>query len=134
MKKTIPSLLGIIQAFVAVGALPAGLSLILDPSGKSFGFTADILDNSPFENFLIPGFFLFIIFGLAHIVAAVLSFGRNRNTGVIGSTLGLFLVVWICLQFYFIGFVQFLQPLFLIIGLIEIILAYLLIKQTKSIT
>jgi hypothetical protein len=51
--------LGILQAFIGVGAVPAGILMIINPSGSDMGMTVEMLVNSPFPNFLIPGIFLF---------------------------------------------------------------------------
>ncbi len=134
MNKTIPIILAVIQTFIAVGAMPGGLSLIIDPSGKGFGMTVEILEGTPFDDFFIPGLFLFIFLGLGHVFGAIMSFMRTKITGVVGLTLGIILVAWICIQVISIGLVEFLQTLFLLIGLIEIRLGYLLIKETKPVT
>lgn len=125
--------LGIIQIFVAIGAIPAGLSLILDPSGNGLGISTEILLGSPFRDFFIPGLFLFVVNGLFNILGAVLSFRRNKYTGIFGLGLGIFLVMWVSIQVYITGLIHFLQPLFLVIGIIEIILSYKYISKLKII-
>ena len=116
--------LGIIQAFIAIGAVPAGLSMIFDPSGNGIGMTTEILAESPFNDFFIPGIFLFAVNGLFNILGAFLSFSKNKYAGEIGLGLGVLLVIWICIQVYITGLIHFLQPLFFVIGVIEIILSY----------
>ena len=51
--------LGILQIFIGIGAVPPGIEMIADPSGSSFGMSVDMLINSPFSGFLIPGIFVF---------------------------------------------------------------------------
>lgn len=55
MKTKTLTILGIIQAFVAIGAIPAGYSMIVEPNGSGLGMTTEILAGSPFTNFFIPG-------------------------------------------------------------------------------
>lgn len=92
MKKKLLIILGIIQAFVAIGAIPAGFSMMIKPDGTGLGMTIDFLHNSPFQNFLIPGLFLFIVNGIFNLVASVLSFMKNKFSGIIGLFLGATLV------------------------------------------
>lgn len=122
--KKITNFLGFIQLFVGIGAIPAGLSMILEPSGNGIGMTTDILINTPFDTFLIPGIFLFAVNGLFNIWASFLSFRKNDYLGTFGIILGSFLVLWIIIQIYLIGLIHFLQPLFFVIGVVEIILGY----------
>lgn len=116
--------LGIIQVFVAIGAIPAGLSMIFVPNGSKIGISTKILQHSPFNDFFIPGIFLFFANGILNLFAAVLSFRNNKYSSCLGLGLGIFLMAWICLQVYFIGIIHFLQPLYLIIGIIETALSY----------
>ena len=123
--------LGIIQTIVGIGAIPAGLAMILDPYGTNLGMSTEILLKSPFQNFFIPGLFLFIVNGLFSVIGAILSFTGNKYAGLNGLGLGLFLIIWICVQIYFIGLTHFLQPLYFVIGIIEIILSYSFILRRR---
>jgi len=64
MKISKTTILGIIQSIVAIGAIPAGFLLVTQPDGKGLGMAIDFLQNSPFQDFFIPGLFLFIVNGL----------------------------------------------------------------------
>lgn len=112
-------LLGLIQAFTALGAIPAGLGYILDPSGAGMGTTVEILKNSPFSSFLIPGLFLLIVNGLGQAAGAWLSFARKPLAPKASVVLGVILIFWIILQVFWIGLTHFLQPFFFIVGVIE---------------
>jgi len=55
MKRSLSSyFLFFLVFFQAVSAIPAGFSLIFDPSGKSIGLPIEMLEPSPFPNFFIP--------------------------------------------------------------------------------
>jgi hypothetical protein len=131
MKRT-SVILGIIQCVVAAGAIPVGLSMVLQPDGSGVGMSTDLLRASPFPNFLIPGLFLLIINGILNVAGAVLSFRRNRYTGEIGLLLGISLLLWMCVQIYFVGLLFFLQPLFFIVALIEIALSLYYRSKTQA--
>lgn len=125
--------LGIIQGLVAFSAIPAGILLIIQPDGSSIGLPLKLLEDSPFVDFLIPGLFLLIVNGIFNVAGAVISFKQKLYAGKIGVFLGLLLVLWILVQVYFTkGFIFFLQTLFLVVGLVEIIVAIVLIKKQKS--
>lgn len=124
--------LGIIQSFIALGAIPAGFLMIINPDGTKLGMTTDFLANTPFYDFLIPGIFLFIVNGLFNLGAAILSFKKHKYSGVSGLMLGIALVLWIVIQVYFIQLSSFLQPLFFFIGVIEIIISLFIIKQYRQ--
>ncbi|MBK7409144.1 MAG: hypothetical protein IPJ40_14425 [Saprospirales bacterium] len=126
MKKRIAILLGITQLFVAFGALPTGVMMILQSDGSGLGMTVDGLEGTPFSNYFIPGLFLFVVNGLCQLVGGILSLMRRKQAGLIGLALGIILVLWICVQVYLIGLTHFLQYLFFCVGVLEVILGYLL--------
>lgn len=120
--KKLAVVLGILQCFVAVMAVPAGLSLILEPDGSGIGLPTEILQTSPFRDYLIPGLFLFVFNGIFQVIGAVASFRKSKHTGMLGLGLGIILLLWIVIQVYFTGLVHFLQPLFFMVAIIEIML------------
>ena len=124
-------ILGSIEAFVAVGAIPAGISMIVFPDGLNIGMSVEILQHSPFRSFMVPGLFLLIVNGLCNLAGAVLTFRRNRYSGLIGLGLGTLLCMWIVVQVYFIGLNSFLQPLYFFIGIAEILISYYLLKGNR---
>ncbi len=131
MKKIAISL-GVIECFVAFMALPAGLSLISQPDGSGIGISHEILDGSPFVDFFIPGIFLFVINGILQLLGAIFSFRKKSYAGVMGIILGILLMVWIIIQVYITnGIVHFLQPLFFVIGALEIILGFQFFSKNK---
>lgn len=62
--KTTRNTLLFLLSFLGLGAIFGGGVLIISPSGKMFGMPLSMLDNSPFNNFLIPGIILFSLLGL----------------------------------------------------------------------
>jgi hypothetical protein len=131
MKIKITIIIGIIQVFVALGAIPAGLSMITQPDGSGLLMNVSLLQNGPFHDFLIPGLFLFIFNGLFNLGAAFLSFFRSPYAVVIALCLGLILSLWVSIQVYVTGLISFMQPMFFLIGLAEVVLAILIIKKNK---
>jgi hypothetical protein len=127
-------ILGSLQVFTAAGAIPAGMGLLKDTSGQGIGMSTDMLANAPLNSFLLPGLFLFFINGLAHLGGAYLSFTRRRYTGAAGLILGILLTLWIIIQVAWISLSSFLQPLFLMIGLLCISLSWKILKSPSGIS
>ena len=121
--------LSIIQLFVAVGALPAGLLFIIDPTGGVVKMPLTLLADSPFSNFLIPGVLLFLLLGVGNAIGTVGAFKRRCWAGWLAILLGGALIVWIIAQVYWLGFISFLQPLMLSAGTFELLLGVAFIRQ-----
>ena len=121
--------LGIVLCMVAVGGLYAGWAMIINPSGKSIGLPVEILKDTPFADFFIPGVVLFAVNGLGQFIGSILAFLRKPPAGIWGITLGIILIGWILFQVYWIGFYLILQSLCSFLGAIEIILGIALYKR-----
>ena len=124
-------ILGCIQVFIAIGAIPAGFGYLSDTSGTGMGTSVELLKNSPLTNFLIPALFLLIVNGFGNVLGAIFSFRKKAFAGKAGFILGIILCLWIIIQVYWIGLSSFMQPLFLIIGIVEAFFGYLIIKKSK---
>ena len=129
--RRIETILGLILALVALGAIPAGLAMILKPDGSIMHLPIDILQGSPFKDFLIPGLFLLGVNGLAGLAGAVLCFIHSRYSAISGLILGIGLVVWIIVQLLTTGLISWMQPAYFAIGLVEIILGLLIIRRIR---
>ena len=116
--------LGTLQAFTALGAIPAGIAYLLDTTGKEMGVTTELLANSPLTSFLLPGLFLLLVNGFGNAVGAWLSFRRKPAAGITGLVLGILLALWILIQVAWIGLSSFLQPLFLGVGICNALLGW----------
>jgi ABC-type proline/glycine betaine transport system permease subunit len=130
--RRIEIILGIVLALVAVGAIPAGLAMIQKPDGSILHMPTDILQGSPFNDFLIPGIFLFGFNGLGSLAGAVLCFIHSRYSAISGLILGIGLVVWIIVQLLTTGLISWMQPAYFTIGLVEIILGLLIIRRIRT--
>lgn len=83
--KNVYRVLASLNIFVGVCAIFGGMAAILFPE-EPLGVTVDILENSPFENFLIPGIILFAVIGIGNILSAFLLLRFNlRYQGYISS-------------------------------------------------
>lgn len=128
-KKILFPVLGVIQAFVAIGALPVGYLFITHPDGSELGMSVSMLADSPFHDFFLPGIALFTFNGVFHLLNAVLCFFRHHFAPCFAIILGCGLIIWILVQVYSIGLNSFLQPTFFAIGSAELSLGIILIKK-----
>jgi len=126
--KSLFKLLGVMQIFIGIGAIPSGLSMIINPSGAGMQMPIEMLENSPFSNFLIPGLFLFAVNGLANLIAGIISLKQHKLTWLIALGLGTFLMVWLLIQFYWIGF-HWLQAFYFVLGFLEVYLGLKIRKE-----
>lgn len=126
-------ILGSLQAFTAIGAIPAGIVFLMDTTGRGMGASPEILVNSPLDSFLLPGLFLVLINGIGNIAGAWLSFRKNRLAGHAGILLGVALALWIIIQVAWISLSSLLQPLYLVIGLVNIFLGWKIMKYFEEI-
>ncbi len=124
MRKSLFIWLGVLQAFIGVGAVAGGLGLALDPSGESVGIPLDLLEETPFATFLIPGIVLFAVNGLGSLTGAIASFARRRYAGHTAIALGAFLIAWILVQVYWFAGFHWLHWLYLALGIVELALGW----------
>jgi hypothetical protein len=127
-------ILGSLQMITAIGAIPAGIGYLIDTTGEGMGASIELLSNSPLKSFLLPGLFLLLINGLANLCGAYLSFTRHRSAGYTGLVLGVLLSLWIIIQVAWISLSSVLQPLFLLIGLINTYLGWRIVKRGQGIS
>jgi len=130
-KKQLAKALGILQLFIGIGAVGGGLGLVLEPNGANLGMPQEMLNNSPFSDFLIPGIVLLIVNGLGSIAGSVSSFRLTQYAAEIALSLGAILVAWIIIQVYWIHPVHWLQALYFSFGIIELVLGWLLRKAMR---
>ena len=112
--------LGILQAFIGLGALGGGFMLVRDPSGSALELPMSLLEGSPFPDFLIPGMFLLAVNGIGSMIGAGLSFTRRRYAQEIAIVLGSILVAWIVIQIVIISSFHWLHVLYFILGVVEL--------------
>ena len=114
--------IGALLLIVGIGAVAAGIELILKPNGSALGMSVELLEDSPFQSFLIPGIILFLINGLGSFLGAILSFKKHALSGKVTIVLGFAMIIWISAQIYWIGWINWMQTFFFLVGIIEVIL------------
>jgi hypothetical protein len=125
--------LGALQVFIGLTAIAGGLGLVSDPSGTKMDIALEWLSDSPFSNYFVPGLVLLIVNGLGNFFAGIVTFLRNRYAGNIAIAFGTFLVLFILIEVWFVGAQTLLQPLYLLLGLTELVLGLMLRKLAFTI-
>ena len=125
--------------FIGVGALISGPMLFLAPDGHLMKLSVDMLQGTPFTNFLIPGLVLFLFVGIFPILV---SYGLLRQPSwqwaeainvckkyhwswTAAWAAGVIMLIWIIVETSLLGYVSFLQPVITAWGIAIITLTLL---------
>ena len=124
--------------FIGVGAVAGGLSMILDPSGKTLHMDGMLpyfqvlpFARTLFQDFLFSGFALLIVNGLTNLTAAVLLLKRTRLGVILGGVFGVTLMLWICIQFYMFP-LNFMSTAYFIFGLCQALTGYVAWRRLRQ--
>lgn len=124
--------LGALQVFIGIGGVAGGVGLVSEPSGANLGLAVELLSDSPFSDFLIPGIVLLAINGVGSLSGCMVSFFKYRYAGGIATALGAFLILWIVAQVWWLG-LHWLHPLYFGFGLAEVVLGLLLRRALHTV-
>ncbi|WP_017471458.1 hypothetical protein [Amphibacillus jilinensis] len=113
----------LLHFWVGIGALAGGTPAMLDPFNP-MGMPADALVNGPFNSFLIPGLFLFLVIGGGNIVTGILIMRKWIFYSYTSVLMGVILCLWIIIQCYVLSDVVFLHLLFFVIGAVQVWLGF----------
>ena len=125
MEKSIRITAIVLLFFNGISATFGGGSLIYDPSGKFLRLPLDLLDNSGFRNFLIPGIILFSINGLFNLLVGIFGIRKNKLFPKLAIICGLLLTIWLTVQILIIK--DFFAPLhipYYLVGIALIVLGF----------
>ena len=124
--------------FIGVGAVAGGLSMILDPSGKTLHMDGMLpycqvlpVATTLFQDFLFSGFALLIVNGLTNLTAAVLLLRRKKLGVILGGVFGVTLMLWICIQFYMFP-LNFMSTAYFIFGLCQALTGYVAWRRLRQ--
>lgn len=132
-KKPLPcKLLIFMHILLGIGAVFGGLVFILDPSGGLLKMPLTLLENSPFNNFLIPGIILFVILGIVPLIISYALMTKPDGKGANRFNLfherhwswayslyiGFALIIWITVQCLFLEQMVAIHGVYIFLGLI----------------
>ena len=122
MKRAVYFAEGVLQALIGIGAVICGALLIIAPDGRYLQMPLEMLENSPFGSFLIPGIILLLVNGVGNTISAVLCFRMHKLAGFSGLFFGFGLIIWLFVQVNRIGGGSWLQYLYFILGILLLLL------------
>ena len=93
----------VLLAIQAIGATAGGIGLVQDPI-DNIGMSLDLLEGSPFDDYLIPGLILLIVVGLLPFVV-LYGLARRRTWGWwLAVAAGAGLIIWIITEVALLGY------------------------------
>lgn len=98
MKKNLRALALFLLFFNGAGAIFGGSALVYDPTGSALQLPVELLENSPFNSYLIPGIILIIMNGLLSILIAILAIRKSNYYPKLVILQGLILTGWLTIQ------------------------------------
>lgn len=119
-----------LHLFIGVGGMAGGFAAISNPSSP-MGAPVDMLVNSPFTDFFIPGLILFGFIGICNVLAALLYKFKPVLRGYASGIMGGGLMVWLIVQCIMIQGVGALHVIFFVFGLIQAILAVVILYDAN---
>lgn len=133
------SILAVLIGVLSIAGFVGGASLMVDPTGASLKADLAWLEGTPVNDFLLPGLFLFLVYGVFGLVLIAglwtrWSFGPlkrlDRRTGHHWSwwgtiAVGTTLVGWIVYELFVVTDVIWLQPALAAMGLVIVGIAML---------
>lgn len=112
-----------------IGAVFGGVALIIDPTGNSIKLPIDLLKNSPFSDFFIPGLILFVVLGLGSLISCIVVITKAKGYPFLTIFMGFALAIWISIQILMLREVDAAHYIFGAMGILLIILGILLRKE-----
>lgn len=79
-------------------ALFGGVALLMAPSGEIVRLSSAPFDGTPFENFLVPGLILFVVFGLVPAVVCYALYTRRRWGWTASVGVAVAMLVWVLVE------------------------------------
>jgi hypothetical protein len=117
---------GLLMLLVSLGAIVGGFMLIVEPAGTPLKLSVDMLKETPFTDYLIPGIILMAVIGILGLLSAYMAFQKQRYAGFGAIAMGAALVIWIAAEVFWFGWQSWLQPTFMAAGATEMILGVFL--------
>jgi hypothetical protein len=129
MKSTARTLAIALLLFNGLTACFGGWLLMTRPDGSSLGMTVNILQYSPFSNFLIPGIVLFVANGLFSFIVAWLAIRNHPYALKLIILQGGILVGWIIVQMIMLREINYLHVIYGAAGMLLMACGFMLLKK-----
>ena len=123
-----PTLL-ILISFITLTVLPAGLLLLLDPTGISLGLPMELLSNTPLADYFLSGLMMAFIVGGASLTSLFLLLSQKSWSYRVSLICGIVLSLWVAAELIIVPYYHWLEGLYLTVGLLVILLSYQLMGK-----
>lgn len=138
------NLLIFLLGFLSLGAFYGGIVLIINPDGSILGIPLDLLQNSPFRNFLVPGIILLVTFGIfpAFTIYTLVKKPENKILNHLNLLydyhfawtfavyIGIAQIIWINIQTLILNAVDIIHTIYAGLGILIVCIA--LLPQTRK--
>lgn len=118
----------IIQLIVMINAFGGGYYGLTGAKGVDPAW----LEGSPFNSYVIPSLFLFVVIGGGMALASVAWIVRSPHAPLLSLGMGVLLIAWIVVQVAIIGYVSWLQPASFVAGIAIAALAWPLLRRERA--
>ena len=81
--------------FLGLSGLYGGYKLMTDPTGGSLKMPLQLIEETPFQDYLIPGIILFSGIGILSIVIAILVLYKVKSYPIYIMGQGVVLIIWL---------------------------------------
>jgi ABC-type antimicrobial peptide transport system permease subunit len=80
---------GLLMLLVSLGAIVGGFMLIVEPAGTPLKLSVDMLKETPFTDYLIPGIILMAVIGILGLLSAYIAFKKQGYAGFGAIVMGI---------------------------------------------
>jgi len=88
----------ILLFFLSLNAIGGSLFLIADPSGKLIQIPLELLNGTPFNNYLIPGIILLVSIGIFSLATAIATIKKTKSCIWLIIIQGCVLIGWLTIE------------------------------------
>ena len=128
----IPRPLGWLLILVGLSAFAGGVGLLTATDGSNMGWDVDMLDGSPFNDFLVPGLVLFLAVGGTSLAAGIAVLQGWKLAAEAAFAAGAIVFGWITIQVLIINEVNFLHWIYWTVGAVEMAAALALWRVRRT--
>lgn len=118
------TLLFILIALITVTTTISGLLMISAPNGSILGLSTELLANTPFNDFMMPGILLTLFVGSINLLAIFFHMERSKRRYNWSMAGGVTITIWIIVQMILIQAIHWIELLYLGFGILVILIAY----------
>lgn len=116
---------------LGIGAVYGGVTLVIDPSGELLGLPLDVLDGTPFGDFMIPGIILLLFIGLLSFVITFLTIKIFPKYEWMILSQGVILAIWLTTEIVMGIFDPFFHYTYYTVSILLVIFGSLLAARKK---